>query len=364
MDPYKRNRLIGLIGIGLIVLILAGYFIWAMTADNTRYVEPEFIEPALSAEISDPFDYSTFTLPAGYSKHKDSLNDISLFTSFDPNIILNGLPKKIENIVFSPDGQKAVIFESDKVSSYDIASKAMEEIFGLEGGWGSGVFGEDFYTIGYDEALKKDALKMVNLETGEVEDLVYFIRNVDKYKLDLSEDQTVLMIADQTNIPNVLYLINIEQSTRNNVYESDYIEPGDSSLLDIIAFAAGDNPINTPLKYININSSEVTDFDFSASVLNFTFDNEGGAYFVTDSQYSGGQFYESELDVVTVEDLVSSYAEPKVLGLYKWDGSYEFLMDLSGILPAIPDKIEVNEDGSVIRILVGEEYWDVKVGEY
>lgn len=361
MDPYKRNRLIGLVGIGLIVLVLAGYFIWTMTADNTRYIEPELIEPELSAEINGPFDYTIFNLPVGYSKYKPALDDISLFANFDPASVLSGLPKKIENIVFDPDGQKAVVFESDKVSLYDVASNEMTEIAGLEGGWGSGVFGDNFYTIGYDEVSKQDALKMVDLESGEVEDLVYFIRDVDQYKLSVSKDETVLAVADQTNIPNVLYLINIEEATRNNVHESDYIEPGDASLLGLIAFAAGDNSINTPLKYIDINSFKVNDFGFDTNILNFDFDNEGSAYFVTDTEYAGGEFYEPELNIVTIEDLASSYSEPKVLGLYKWDGNYKLIMDLSEMLPAMPDRLEVSEDGEVVRFLVGKEYWDVKI---
>jgi hypothetical protein len=315
------------------------------------------------AEISDPFDYTTFNLPVGYSKYTAALNDISLFASFDPEYVLNRLPKKIENIVFSEDGQKAVVFESDVVSFYDVASNSMTEIPTLKGGWGSGVFNDDFYTIGYDDASKKYALKVVNLEDGKVRDLVYFIRNIKKYKLKISKEQQAIVMVDQTNIPNILYLIDINEATRKNVYEADYIELGDITPAGLVAFATGENQFNTSIKYLSLYIFEVLSHSFKANILNVNYDNRGIIYFVSDTPFAGGDFYESESDIVTIEDLTSSYAEPQNLGLYKYDGGYELLMDLSEQIPAVPDRIEVSEDGSVVRMLIEDKYYDVKVAE-
>ncbi|MFC1599602.1 hypothetical protein ACFL3T_01070 [Patescibacteria group bacterium] len=356
MDNYKRNRLIGLIIVGVIVILAAIYYFWLMTPDNSRIIDGDGIEIPISAEISGPFKYTTFNLPVGYSKYKSALNDISLFESFDPDYALSRLPKKIENIVFSKDGQKAVVFESDAVSYYDVASNKLTEISTLAGGWGSGVFSDDFYTIGYDEASKKDALKVVDLEDGSAEDLVYFIRNLEDYEITIFNE--FIFLADQTFIPNVLYLIDVSSASRTNIYEADYIALGDVGSA-YFSFAAGETPYNASIKYMDYITQEINEFTFDANILNLGFEDQGAAYFISDSEFSGGRFLDSTNDIVTIEDLTSSYAEPKTLGLYKWDGSYNFIMDLSEILPAIPDRIEARDN--VVRILIDKEYWDVKI---
>lgn len=352
MDNYKRNRLIGLGVIGVIVLIGAVYFLLMMTSGNNRIVEPIEAEASFSAELSGPFDYTTFNLPVGYSKYRPALDYISLFASFDPDYVLSRLPKKIENIVFSTDGLRAIVFESNKVSFYDVASNSLNEMPVLVGGWGSGAFVDDFYTIGYDEPTKKDALKVVSLASGDVEDLVYFIRNIEDYEMIISNDPTVIFMVDKTHQPNVLYKIDIQEASRENILEADFIKLSDiTDDASFVAFVQGDNQFQSTLKIYDTQKKEFSEIPYKVMPRNFKFHDEY-AYFVSDSEEGD--------NIITAEELLSSYIEPKTITLYKWDPytqtSQQF--DLNE-LPAMPDRIEVQDD--VVRMLIGDEYWDAEI---
>ncbi len=356
MDNYKRNRLVGLGVIGVVVLIGAVYFFMMMTSGNTRNIESVEVEASFSAELNGPFDYTTFNLPVGYSKYRPALDDISLFTSFDSDYVLSRLPKKIENIVFSPDGLRAVVFESNKVSFYDVAENAMNEMPALVGGWGSGAFNaflSNFYTIGYDEPTKKYALKNVTLENGKVDDLIYFIRNIEDYEMIVSSEPTVIFMVDKTHQPNVLYKIDIQESSRENILEADFIKLSDiTDDASFVAFVQGDNQFQSTLKIYNTQTKEFSEIPYKVMPRNFKFHDEY-AYFISDSEEGD--------NIITAEELLSSYAEPKTITLYKWDPytqtSQQF--DLNE-LPAMPDRIEVKDD--IIRMLVGDEYFDAKIG--
>lgn len=349
------NRLIGLITIGVIVLAGAVYFIVMMTADNTRYVDPIDVDAGFNAEISGPFDYTTFNLPVGYSKYRSALDDISLFASFDPDYVLSRLPKKIENIVFSSDGLKAMVFEKDKVSFYDVATNTMTEIIALVGGWGSGAFNSsmsDFYTIGYDESTKQDALKNVTLDDGKVADLVYFIRDIKDYALMASLEPTVVFMIDKTNQPNILYKIDIQEASRENILEADYLKLADiTSDASFVAFEQGDNQFQSTLKIYDTQTKGFYELPYKVMQRNFIFANDGYAYFVSDSEEGD--------NIVTVEELLSSQAKPQTITLFKWDPVAQFSQQVDLDLPAMPDRIEVQDN--VVRMLVGDEYYDVEI---
>jgi len=347
MDSYKRNRLLGLVGIGIIVLVLAGYYLWAMTADNTRYVEPTETVEEFNALLTGPFDYSIFSLPVGYSKFKSALDDVSLFESFDSGYVLSRLPKRIENIVFSQNGEKAVVFEDDAVSFYDVNSNSLEEILGLTGGWGSGVFDDlTFYSIGYDEPTKQDALKAVGLADGSVEDLVYFIRDIENYELMMGED--TFAMVDQTSQPNILYLI--DQDSRTNIYEAEYLKLADISE-DFIAFKAGENQFQSDFIIYDIQTEQSHILPYRVDEDNFVFD-DGYAYFVSDSE---------DLEAsLSIENLINSNDEPQIINLYRMDVLAKTYDSVAlEELPELPERIEF-KDG-VLRMKTAENYWDAKI---
>lgn len=359
MDIYKRNRLIILIGLLLFVLIVAGYFIWTMTSENVRNIEPEVVtEEPKRIMVDGPYDYSIFQLPVGYANFREALNNISLFVSFDPEYVLSKLPKKIENIVFNEQGTKAVVFESDRVSLFDVQTNTLSEIYGLEGGWGTGDFEGDFYTIGYDEASKQDALRVISLSEGTFEELVYFIRDFNDYQIKVEGNN--IFVVDKSSTPNILYLIDTNESTRTNVYEDDYIELGNSTPAGYIVFAAGSNAINSNLKYLNYNNLEIKEFPFDAELSNFIFNKQGVAYFISDTEFTNGEFNKIETEITSINDLTISLIEGKNINLFKWDGRYVLLKELTGEKVAGAQRIEFNNEESVIRALVEDKYYDIR----
>lgn len=332
----------------------------------------EYIPEALEG-----MPYTVFSLPVGYSKFTERLLDITSFHSFDPSMTLKKLPKKIEDIQFSSSGEKAIVFEKNDVSLYstsDFLSKKLSEISDASSaGWTKDE--KSIYTISFDDVAKKDALKKLNLEDNSIESLVYFLRDVDDYSISVSPDELFVAIADTTHSPNTLYIVDLQNKTRTNIFEGFVIEVGYwPSNSEVLIFSAKDEDQNVAsLWYWDSITIEVNQFPFKSNFMNVDFSSEDELFFITESEFnvSGtsepyfSEFIEEE-EVTDYTLIFSEVAEPKRLTLQKWlykQNETYLIKDLSESLPAIPDKIEVSNDNKIIRLLVEDKIFDIKLGE-
>ncbi|MFC1656304.1 hypothetical protein ACFL3C_05520 [Patescibacteria group bacterium] len=336
-------------------------------------VDLEYITLVLEGE-----DYNVFALPIGYSRFDDRLYDVTLFHDFIPSHSLKRLPKKIDDVEFNLSGKNGIVFESGKVSLYDTLVYSMSELAGIADAKAVSWTKDEskIYTLSFEEASKREALKRVYIDgSQETESLIFFIRDIDDYSLSVSPDEHYVAVVDKTFRPEVLYIVDLQEATRTNVFEGHNIETvswSDDGLL--YAFKATPTEDNIEgIWYWDSSLAEIKSLPFNAEVRNLDFNDNGSAYFVTTQNYNlSGDIYPYQLDFIeTLEPfdyttLFEETAEPQDLILGRWDvrtGEFYLVQDLSEVIPAIPDKIEIGEDGKVLRLLSGGQTFDIQLGE-
>lgn len=326
--------------------------------------------------LSQPLPYTMFSLPTGYSKFEDNLDAISLFKTYDKDYPLKRLPKTLENIVFSQSGERALVFEEDQVSTYQIADYSLNEISGLEGAL-DGAFSPDesfFYTIAYDEEAEKDALKRVPFSGETFENIVFFTRNIEEYELTVSFNHKYVALADKTGETETLYLIDLNAKSRTNVFEGSAINLGEFTYEDNYLVFEGRYPGQdlATMKYLDVASEEVYEQPFESDLKLFDFADGPLGYFVSDSDYKNRgvfvDFVEDKTETLTVADLFEDEIEgEKPLNLYKWDpvlNEYFMIANLQEFFEeGEPLRIEATENGNIVRLLVGEMVYDLMLGE-
>jgi len=322
-------------------------------------------------------NYSIFQLPAGYSKFSDSLKAVSLFSEFPADYSLKSLPKIINNIVFSETGDKAVIFETGKVTLYstrDFTVKPLDSIMGSV----SAVFSADetkVYAVSYDEASKKYALKRVYItEDKPIESLIYFARDVKNYELSIAGDEKYVALTDKTFSPEILYIIDLQNSSRTNVFEGYLIENGRWSNAGEVYIFRGKNLNDTfsGLFYYDSALNKVEKLSFDTSVYNIDF-TDGEAIFVTSQPYSitNSQVpysiqFEEKITASTYEGMIAESEAQKSSILVKWDikeNLFYLVKDLSGLIADVPEKIELSQDGKTVRMLIQGLVYDIIIQE-
>lgn len=326
--------------------------------------------------LSQPQTYTMFSLPEGYSKFKERLSAISLFKTYDEDYQLKRLPKVIENIVFSSSGEKALVFEEDQVSTYQVTDFTINKIQGLTGAI-NGAFTEDenfFYTVAFDEEAGKDALVRVPFGGETFENMVFFTRNIDIYDLKVSSDEKFAVLADNTGETTILYLIDLQKKERTNIYEGISANLGkftDENNYFVFEGRSENEDIAT-LKYLDTATRQVEDLPFDGSLALFDFSQGPYAYFVSDSNFTNRgafvDFQEEQVEEITVEDLFQDQIqETKPLHLFKWDpvlNEYFMIANLSDFFAEQkPVRIEAEKDGREVRFLIGESVYDLVLAE-
>ncbi|MBU1445816.1 hypothetical protein KKD70_00970 [Patescibacteria group bacterium] len=317
-----------------------------------------------------------FALPVGYSKFTDRLLDISLFApiDFEGEAVLKKLPKKPGNIVFSQSGEKAMVFEDGKMAIYDTRDFSMKDINSDEatnvsnGDWD--VSEQEVYFISHDVIAEKGALKKVCIDAScESENLVYFLRDIEDYEIAVSSNKKFAAILDKTQKTQIIYIIDIVNATRTNVFEGYLLELGDwSDDGEVVVFQGKDlNGDNYYLRAFDTRSGEIVDLGFSGGVKNTSF-YAGTMYFLSTQGYSlygDNEPYLMNFDYTSDDTFDMTFEEEKFI-LGKWDfqkNEIYFVKDLSEWLTSLPEKIEVSKDGLILRILSAESLYDLRIGE-
>ena len=338
----------------------------------TENILLEFIPQAVEG-----MTYKAFQLPTGYSKYAESLNEISLFADLPENLELKGLPKILNNLVFSATGLKALIFEDNKVSVYSSTDFVLNEINEIKDAM-SAVFSKDetiLYTVSYDESAKKSALKKVYLdEEKPAESLVYFGRDVKNCELSLADKRGLIALADKTFSPETLYLIDLNAKSRTNIFEGYLIETGAwSDSGDAFIFKAkGLDENYSSVYYYKAEEKTVRKLNADIELNNLSF-IDGQAVFVTTQNYTITNYsipydiqFEGGKAPTTYEEITAQGSGEKQMILAKWnlsDGRFYLVKDLSGIISAIPKKIELSPDGKIVRILIDGQIYDIRIQE-
>jgi hypothetical protein len=337
----------------------------------TENILLEFIPQAAEGTV-----YKTYQLPAGYSKFLESLKEISLFAELPENLELKGLPKIINNLIFSMSGQKALVFEQNKFSLYSTDNASSKEIDALESV--SAVFSKDeseLYTVSYDKSAKKYALKKISLNTETPsESLVYFGRDVKNYEIKISDSGGLVALADKTFSPEILYLIDLNAKSRTNIFEGYLIETGSwSASGEIFIFKAKAlNENFSSVYYYRADDKTLQKLDADIELSNFSF-IDGQAAFVSSQGYRITNYsvpysiqFEEMIAPSTIEGITAEDSGGKSMILAKWDltdGQFYLVKDLSGIISTVPEKIELSPDGKTVRMLIEGQIYDIRISE-
>jgi hypothetical protein len=233
-----------------------------------------------------------------------------------------------------------------------------------------------FYVISYDEDAKKDALKKVDIENDySTESLIYFLRDVDSYELSVSFDERYVAVLDSTIKPETVYIVDLQEESRTNVFEGYVLRKGkwakDGS---VFVFSGKDVDGNSEsLWYWDSGSEEVMVLPFEADMMNFDFGSNGKIYFISDKPYRlkayGNTYlleFEETEEIFDYGLLFEEPATPDSLILSKMDISNDKLIlvqDLIEIMDRIPGKIEVSEDMKLVRILINNKLFDIRLTE-
>jgi hypothetical protein len=338
----------------------------------TENISLEFIP-----QSTEGIKYQIFKFPAGYSKFLNSIVNVSLFAEFPADHNLKSLPKVLNNIVFSGSGNKAVLFEDNKVSLYSTRDFTLKPLDAIKDSM-SAVFSEDeakIYAVSYDEASKKYALKKVYInEDKSAESLIYFGRDVKNYELSISPDETRLALADKTFSPEILYILDLQNNSRTNVFEGYMIENGGwSNAGEIFIFKAKNLTDKfSGLYFYNFSTKSTEKLTFEALIHNFDF-VDGQAFFVTSRGYyissSSAPYainFQEQAAPTTYEEIVTDMAPEQTSILVKWDiksNTFYLIKDLTGLITGLPEKIELSEDGTTVRMLIAGQIYDIKIQE-
>ena len=322
-------------------------------------------------------EYKGLKMPAGYSKFDANLKRISLFTEFPADFIPKKLPKIIENMVFAESGKTALIFEKDKASLYSFADFTLK-VLTLINNAKTAIYSsyENFlFTIIYDETAQKYALKKLSLEdTSQIENLIYFTRDVIEYELKVSSEDKYIALLDKTNTPEIIYAINLDDKSRKNIFEGYTVEMGEWSLSgQYFVFKAKNLTDNKSMFYYYDTASEkLNKLPFTGSIDNFDF-NTGRAFFITTDSYSIAntdfpyiiKFNRQEQATDTTSIFEDTEKEKNII-LAKWvlaENEFYLVQDLTGLLEIAPDQMELNLEGTTLRLLSGSQIFDIRIGE-
>ncbi|MBN1494656.1 hypothetical protein JW911_02890 [Candidatus Peregrinibacteria bacterium] len=332
----------------------------------------EFIPQTLSGT-----EFKGLKLPAGYSKFSDNLKEISLFVEFPADFIPKRLPKIIDEFVFAKSGKSALIFENGTVSLYSFSDFSLKTLNGLKGA-DTAIFSADensVYTIAYDEALKKYALKKLDLKNpDESENLIYFTRDVTDYKIKISPDETYMALLDKTFTPEILYTIDLANRTRKNIFEGYTIEAGQWSEDGRVFVFKGktESDMTQSFYYYDTMPEVLNRLQFEGDIRNFDF-NLNNAYFITSTSYSVISFDFPYMIKFNPQQQVSDYAsifedasKEKNIILVKWglkENEFYLVQDMTGLLETEPKQLELNPEDNTLRLLSDSQFFEVKVGE-
>ena len=338
-------------------------------------VELDFVPSVLEMQ-----EYEIFNLPVGYSRFKDSLNDITLFHEFDPDHQLKRLPKKIKDIQFSKTGFHAAVIQADSVTAYTTRDYYLLGLSYIDDAvsfdWNKN---ETYlYTIAYDDDANKDALKKIDIEAQETESLIYFLRDMTDYELSVSPDESFVVIADKTFKPQILYLVDLKNESRENIFEGKGIKVGewanDESMFVFEGIAVDEDLPG--LWSLDPSSVQVEKMPFEGGIDVLDFSNDRSMYFVTSQPYdlmtysspymiSFSQEEEEEMpeviDISIFDEEVSNSEGISLIKLNLTNLQYYHIEDLLSSLNEMPDKLEVSEDRSIIRILKDNQYFDIQI---
>ena len=345
---------------------------------------------------------STFALPVGYSKFANRLLDISLFALVDASehegdemepavageeserAVLKKLPKKPENIVFNESGEKALVFEDEgdgmTMAIYDTGNFSMENVNVDEdsdvrnGAWGASE--QMIYFIAHDVATEKDSLQQICADSScEPENLVYFLRNVEDYEIKISPNENFVAILDKTQNLQIVYIVDLVNSTRTNIFEGYLMELGDwSDGGEVVVFKGKNLEGNDNyLRAFDTQNNEIINLNFNGDIRNTSFYGDS-MYFMSTQEHSlhGDNkpylmmFADEEVFVSDASELLNMDSEEIKFTLGKWNfakNEISFVKDLSDALSLIPEKIEVNQDGTIVRILSEDIFYDLRIKE-
>ncbi len=328
--------------------------------------------------LSQPSEYTMFSLPVGYSRFKNRLDDISLFRTYDNDHELKRLPKKINNMVFSDSGEQAIVFEDDRILTYKTSDYTTNKIDDFEQ-VPDGAFSSDgnfFYIVVFDSDSNKYALKKVSFNGDEYEKLVFFTRDIIDYDLAVSPNENFAVLADKTGETTILYLINLNRKARTNVFEGNSVELGDFSYDgDYFVFEASNKHEDlASMKYLDVVSKRVSELPFEGDLDLFDFSEGPVAFFVSDSEFDlRGAFVDFMEDRTTEELTVSDIFEQELeevaeseksyLNLFRWDpvlDEYFLVADLSEYFEdRRPSGIESAKDAGNVRFLIEDKLYDL-----
>jgi hypothetical protein len=332
--------------------------------------------------LSQPSEYTMFDLPVGYAKFKDRLNNISLFRTYDSYHDLNRLPKKINNIVFSDSGERALVFEDDQILTYKTTDYTTNKIQDFEQ-VPDGAFSPDensFYIVATDQDSKKYALKKISFESGESENLVFFTRNISDYDITVSPNEKFAVLADKTGETTIMYLINLDKKARTNVFEGKAVNLGQFSCDgNYFVFKARNNDEDlASIKYLDVVSKEFSELPFESDLDVFDFAEGPVAFFVSDSEFAQRgifvDFVEEQAEQeLTVSDIFeqeieeTTETEESFVNLFRWDpvlDEYFLVADLSDYFEGSEaSRIEAVKNGSEVRFLIGDMVYDMFLAE-
>lgn len=330
-------------------------------------------DTAFEAKPLSGVDYPMLSLPVGYSKFEEKLLDISLFHMIQDGYELSRMPKKLNDISFAPSGGAAILFEDTGVSYYKTDTFTSRDLDMLQDAYAVGWSDDEVsvYSVVYDDASKKDALIKVNLSDQSFEKLVYFNRNVDEYSLSVSPDERYIVLSDLTSDTQIVYFIDLQEASRTNVFEGHAIEEGEWSRESDYYLFKGKKEADgvSGMWMIGAGNKAVEPLVFNCSSLLLTSAPGANFYFVSTENYSlsgSTRPYFSAFDTseneMTVDELIES--ESISLHMFNVDERQTYLiLELNGVIPDVPEKVEANEEGVIVRMLVGDQYFDVKVGE-
>jgi len=329
-------------------------------------------EAVFEAKAIAGIEYPTITLPVGYSKYLEKLSDVSLFHMLPDKYQLKKMPKKIDNIQFAPSGKSAVLFKDEKVLYYKTDTFESNEIDSLSGicsvAWNNA---EDaLYSVIPDEASKKDALVKINLNDDSIEKYVYFLRDINKYLLSVSPSERYVILIDTTSDMQILYLIDLEQKTRTNIFEGHALTQGHWSDNDKYYIFSGKkiNDDVPKLWMLNSQNKNKTMLKFNVSPNLITDGRNGKFYFVSNQNYSlmgGKRPYLSNFDENN-ELNINRLTDAKEIALHLFnadEGQTYLVLELTNVIPLQPERIEIDTNGSIVRMLIDAKYYDVKVDD-
>lgn len=330
-------------------------------------------EAVFEAKSLTGVDYPMPELPIGYSKYQEKLLDISLFHMIQDGYQLQKMPKKINGMEFSPSGNDAILFEDGMVSHYSTGTFEKKIVSSLTGAYSASWNSNEnaVYSIVYDEASKKDALIRVDLANGSTGKDVYFLRSVSKYSLSVSPDEKHVFLVDETSDIQTLYLIDREAKTRTNIFEGYAIQKGIwSGDGNYYIFSGKKNKSDAPSLWLfNAGEMLVEKLNFNALPRLVASAGEDKFYFVSTDEYALNGFtrpYFSDFEEIGGTLKIDDIAGEGLISLHMFSALEKqtyLVLDLTNSIPEMPKKIEINASGSILRMLAGNQYFDVKISE-